>query len=198
MLLRNFFPVVFWVVCIVFANFYLFSRTKASIAIYETSPPFRIFDATNSGGLNNLLDEDPNRVWEKKNPSLAEFDFFLEMKLSHFWNGTNFQPRNFSFLRFTPCPGKPLPKFKLRFLLRESINVDKELRMPEDKVALVYDFTPKNESLLRISLSALPKFKQETNYPQGIYILTPEITIAKDSKSDCFAEISLEESPELK
>lgn len=184
-------PIFIAIILVLFGNYYLFSGTKKSINQYKENPPFRIEDATGSGGIHLLLDKDKNTVWRKKQDGKEDFDFFLEMKLSHFWNGTEFSPREFHYLNVYACPGESLPTFQMRFLLRESINVDKELRMPKDQLAFVYLFQEKNKSKVSIPLSKLPKFQKENNYPKNIYILTPEFK--EVSKDGCFAEIELEE-----
>lgn len=184
-------PIFFAISLVLLGNYYLFSGTKKSINRYKENPPFRIEDTTGSGGIHFLLDKDTNTVWRKKQQAKEDFDFFLEMKLSHFWDGTRFLPRQFQNLIVFACPGENLPAFQIRFLLRESINVDKELRMPKDQLAFVYRFAEKNQSKISISLSKLPKFKKESNYPENIHILTPEFKL--DSGEGCISEVELEE-----
>ncbi|TGK78098.1 hypothetical protein EHQ31_07080 [Leptospira montravelensis] len=184
-------PIFFAIAFVLLGNYYLFTGTKKSINQYKENPPFRIEDATGSGGIHLLLDKDKNTVWRKKQDGKEDFDFFLEMKLSHYWNGTEFSPREFRSLNVYACPGENLPTFQLRFLLRESINVDKELRMPKDQLAFVYLFQEKNKSKVSIPLSKLPKFQKENNYPKNINILTPEFK--EVSMDGCFAEVELEE-----
>lgn len=190
---RIWFPIAIWTLAILIANLYLFFRTEESISEYKLNPPFRIEDATGSGGLSRLLDRDLDSFWEKKKQSPVGFDFFLEMKLSHFWNGNEFSPREFKSLSLIPCKGQTVPKLKLRFLLRESINVDKELRLPEDSLAFEMVSQSETETEIKIPLTKLPKFKAEKNYPKGIYILTPEFTILEDSKSKCISEIQIDD-----
>ncbi|PJZ83902.1 hypothetical protein [Leptospira harrisiae] len=184
-------PVFFAISLVLFGNYYLFSGTKKNIRQYNENPPFRIEDTTGSGGIHFLLDKDKNTVWRKKQNGKEEFDFFLEMKLSHFWDGVEFSPRKFENLNVFACPGETLPTFQIRFLLRESINVDKELRMPKDQLTFVYRFEEKNKSKISIPLSKLPQFQNEKNYPKNIYILTPEFKLL--SKEGCIAEVELEE-----
>ncbi|MCW7493479.1 hypothetical protein ND861_12595 [Leptospira sp. 2 VSF19] len=185
-------PIFFAILFVLLGNYYLFSGTIKSINQYKDNPPFRIEDATGSGGIHLLLDKDKNTVWRKKQEGNEDFDFFLEMKLSHFWNGKEFSPREFQNLKVFACPGENLPTFQMRFLLRESINVDKELRMPKDQLAFVYIFKEKNKSNLAIPLSNLPKFQKENNYPENIHILTPEFKLL--SKDGCISEVELEET----
>ncbi|PJZ44588.1 hypothetical protein [Leptospira brenneri] len=186
-------PIATAVFLVLIGNYYLFSGTKKSIHQYKENPPFRIEDSTSSGGIHLLLDKDTKTVWRKKQNGKEDFDFFLEMKLSHFWNGNLFFPREFKNLNVFACPGESLPAFEMRFLLRESINVDKELRMPKDELALVYRFEEKNKTKVSIPLSKLPKFQKETNYPKNIHILTPEFKLIKTE--GCISEVELEEVP---
>lgn len=184
-------PILFAISLVLFGNYYLFSGTKKSIERYKENPPFRIEDVTGSGGIHYLLDKDKNTVWRKKQNAKEDFDFFLEMKLSHFWGGSIFLPRRFQDLTVYACSGETLPAFQMRFLLRESINVDKELRMPKDELTFVYRFEEKNKSQVSIPLLKLPKFQKETNYPKNIYILTPEFKIL--SSEGCLSEVELKE-----
>ncbi|MBM9546554.1 hypothetical protein JWG40_05965 [Leptospira sp. 201903074] len=184
-------PILFAISLVLFGNYYLFSGTKKSIERYKENPPFRIEDVTGSGGLHLILDKDKGTVWRKKQNAKEDFDFFLEMKLSHFWDGTQFLPRQFQNLIVFACPGEKLPAFQMRFLLRESINVDKELRMPKDELTFVYLFEEKNKSEVSIPLSKLPRFQKETTYPKNIHILTPEFKIL--STEGCLAEVELKE-----
>lgn len=186
-------PITFAISLLLFGNYYLFSGTKKKINEYKENPPFRIEDTTGSNGIHFLLDKDKNTVWRKKQNGKEDFDFFLEMKLSHFWNGSLFLPRQFQNLHVFACPGESLPAFQMRFLLRESINVDKELRMPKDELTFVYRFEEKNRSKVSISLSQLPKFQKETNYPENIFILTPEFKL--NAAEGCISEVELEEVP---
>lgn len=185
-------PIFFAISLVLFGNYYLFSGTKKNISRYNENPPFRIEDTTGSGGIHLLLDKNTNTVWRKKQNGKEDFDFFLELKLSHFWDGAEFSPRQFKNLNVIACPGETLPTFQMRFLLRESINVDKELRMPKDQLAFVYLFEEKNKSVISISLSKLPKFQKEKKYPENIHILTPEFKLL--TKEGCIAEVELEET----
>ncbi|TGN06963.1 hypothetical protein [Leptospira ilyithenensis] len=187
-------PVSLCFFSILSANYYLFSSTKSNIDRYHNFPPFRIEDATKSGGLGNLLDNDSETVWIKKLPSSADWDFFLEMKLSHFWDGVVFSPRNFTSLGWKACKGQTLPPFEAKLLLRESINVDKELRMPNDKLITVYRFGKENETKTEFPIQKYLNLKSEKNYPSGISILTVEVKLMDvDSTNNCFSEIILSE-----
>ncbi|EOQ88671.1 hypothetical protein LEP1GSC202_2711 [Leptospira yanagawae serovar Saopaulo str. Sao Paulo = ATCC 700523] len=185
------FPILFCVVCILFGNYFLYSGTNKKINRYKENPPFRIEDVTASTGLSFLLDKNPSTVWRKIRNSPVDFDFFLELHLSHVWDGNAFQPRKFESLMVEACPNDFIPPFTLRFLLRESINVDKELRMPKDIVSFVYSFQEKGKHQIFIPLNKLPKFQIESEYPKNIYILTPEFKL--DAETGCLAEVSLKE-----
>jgi hypothetical protein len=78
--------------------------------------------------------------------------------------------------------------------LRESINVDKELRLPEDRLIASYKFDEINKHRISRDISGIDHLKQETNYPNGIFIYTLEMTLPNDiSINDCFAEIKIKE-----
>lgn len=184
-------PIFFALVLVLFGNYFLFSGTNKKIERYKENPPFRIEDATASTGLSHLLDKNPSTVWRKIRNSQVDFDFFLEMQLSHVWDGNLFKPRKFESLLIEACPGETIPPFTLRFLLRESINVDKELRMPEDKISFVFQSKELGKKQISIPLDQLPHFQKETEYPKNIYILTPEFKI--QSETGCLAEVKLKE-----
>ncbi|WP_244934755.1 hypothetical protein [Leptospira jelokensis] len=169
----------------------MYSGTNQKIERYKENPPFRIEDVTASTGLSFLLDKNPSTVWRKIRNSPVDFDFFLEMQLSHAWDGKVFQPRKFESLSVEACPNDTIPPFTLRFLLRESINVDKELRMPKDMVSFVHSFQEKGKHQISIPLDKLPKFQIETEYPKNIYILTPEFKL--NGETGCLAEVKLKE-----
>lgn len=185
-------PIFFAVFCILFGNYFLYSGTNQKIERYKENPPFRIEDVTGSTGLSFLLDKNPSTVWRKIQNSQGDFDFFLEMQLSHVWDGKKFQPRKFTALVIDACPAETIPAFHLRFLLRESINVDKELRMPKDEVAFFYHFQETGKKQISIPLNKLPTFSVENNYPNNIFILTPEFKL--DRETGCLAEVRLLEN----
>ncbi|XDD45760.1 hypothetical protein AB3N60_13725 [Leptospira sp. WS39.C2] len=186
------FPILFAIGSVLYGNYFLFSGTNEKIERYKNNPPFRIEDATASIGLSLLLDKNPSTVWRKIRNSQGEFDFFLEMQLSHVWDGLVFQPRKFSSLEIKACPGESIPAFTLRFLLRESINVDKELRMPKDVISFVHTFKEKGQKQISIPLNKLPKFQIEKSYPNNIFILTPEFKL--EQETGCLSEVTLEET----
>ncbi|MDF3821365.1 hypothetical protein P3G55_15790 [Leptospira sp. 96542] len=184
-------PILFWIVLLSFGNYLLFSNTEKKISHYNENPPFRLEDTTRSGGIHHLLDKNPTTVWKKIGQRTEEFDFFLELHLTHYWDGEIYQPRLFTDLVVEACPDSYLPKFQTKILLRESINVDKELRMPKDKLAIEFNFNENFKKQVMIPLTNLPKFKKESNYPNGIFILTAEFI--SDSPYVCFSEVKLVE-----
>jgi len=185
-------PVFFAIFLILAGNYYIFSNTKKNIDRYHNSPPFRIEDATKSGELGNLLDKDFETAWIKKHPSPVNWDFFLEMALTHVWNGDHFSPRDFTSIIWKACKGQTLPAFEAKLLLRESINVDKELRMPTDKQIAVYRFDKKKETIATFPIRSHLHLKPEKNYPDGISIITVEVKLLDDkSTNNCFSEITL-------
>ena len=184
-------PIFFALVFVLFGNYFLFSGTNKKIESYKENPPFRIEDATASTGLSHLLDKNPSTVWRKIRNSQVDFDFFLEMQLSHAWDGNGFQPRKFESLVIESCPGETVPPFRLRFLLRESINVDKELRMPKDQMVFLFQSKEIGKKQISIPLNQLPKFQKENEYPNNIFILTPEFKI--ETETGCIADVTLKE-----
>ncbi|TGN20995.1 hypothetical protein [Leptospira idonii] len=189
MRISTFVPVFVWILLILFGNYFLISSTFKNMDVYHKIPPFRTEDATRSGNLSYLLDQDTNTVWQKKNNSPLDWDFFVEMKLTHVWNGNVFSPRNFRSLDWKACPGQNLPSFEAKLLFRESINIDKDLRLPDDKLISVFRFNGENKKQTSFSLDGFFPLKEESKYPLGISIITVEVKT--NTPNACFSEISL-------
>ncbi len=194
MWIKKILPVFLWILVLLVGNYQIVSTTLQKIEIYHTSPPFRIGSQTNTKNLLYLLDSDLHTIWERSVKRGNEPDFFLEMKLTHFWNGESFVPFPIKSIEWTACPGKKLPKFLAKVFFRESINVDKELRMPKDTLISSFAFSDVSETKVSFNLSGLEKLKIENHYPEGISIYTLEMTLMDPlTPNDCFSEIQLKE-----
>lgn len=187
-------PVILWTFAIAIGNYQIVSSTNSKILEYKSQPPFRIGSISNPSHLNFLLDDNLDTVWEKKVKQSGDVDFFLEMKLTHFFDGTLFVPFQVRKIQWTACPGKSLPRFTAKLLLRESINVDKELRLPQDKLVLSYNFNENGKRTAIQNLTVTKDLQAQSHYPEGIFIYTLEMTLPDDlSSNDCFSEIQLKE-----
>lgn len=142
--------------------------------IYSRNPPFRLDDFTQSyrvssqSRLDHLLDGDPTTQWRKLRPGQPERDFDLELVLTHRWDGESYAPKDFSKIEILPCSPT---KVQFSVLLRESINVDKELRLPEDHLVLSREIMTQPNVAIQIDLGSKLHLEPSKDYPNGISIL---------------------------
>ncbi len=181
-----------FVLGLVFSNLFIYFQTNKKIQIYNENPPFTRLDYTNSSRLDfnsklsHLFDKNPKTYWQKMK-EVENWDLDLELKLTHTLKQNIFQPREFSVIELTTC-GEDLSFWKWEIYLREAINVDKELRLPNDILILKQDFQTV-EKTFKINLP-----KQElkpVNYydPKEIYILG--IRLKAKNLYSCLSEINL-------
>lgn len=191
----QFLPYVLWALPILAGNFYLVSSTQKKMEAYHSHPPFLYGAWSSEKEIPNLLDGNPNTFWKRTENPNQDFDFFLEMKLSHYWDGSAFSPFPISGWEIHACPGKTLPAFKGNILLREAINVDKELRLPEDEILSSFeDTTGKSEHFL-IPMPKTKVWERVEEYPKGIYIYTITVKFLQElSANDCISEITTKET----
>jgi len=192
MKLTSILPVLFWIAAIAVGNYQIVSSTNQKIVEYHNNPPFRIGSLQNPSHLLYLLDSQLDTIWERKNYVKDQADFFIEMKLTHYYDGSSFVPFQVNGIQWIACPDKTLPKFNAKLFLRESINVDKELRLPEDKLVSSFEFREFGKLDYIKNIDVAKNLLKQSNYPTGIYIYTLEMTLPeKISENDCFAEIRL-------
>jgi len=185
-------PLIVWTLAIILGNYHLVSSTNQKIETYHNSPPFRIGALFHGKDLSNLLDSDPNTIWERKEKQEGQADFFLELKLTHFWSGNEFSPFPVKEIVWVSCNGRKLPEFTAKLILREAINVDKELRLPIDTVIQTFVSKDKNQNYITKPILNTQPLKKESVYPNGIYIYTLEMSLPKlISPNDCFSEIRI-------
>jgi hypothetical protein len=187
-------PLSLWAFALIFGNYQIFSTTNTKMETFHSQPPFRIGAVSNHKNLALVLDANLATYWERTEIPHSGSDFFLEMKLTHFWDGKVFSPFPTKSIAWKACPGRTLPKFRAKLYLRESINVDKELRMPKDQ--LITEIKNDSNGLKELSspISVVDNLKPETNYPHGISIYTLEVKLSEIlSPNDCFSEIMIRE-----
>ncbi|TGL62194.1 hypothetical protein EHQ58_03040 [Leptospira ognonensis] len=187
-------PVCIWAILIAVGNYQIISSTNKKIEQYHNAPPFRIDSVHHAKNLNHLVDSRPETEWERAVFRKGEPDFTIEMKLTHFYDGVSFVPFRIKGIEWRACQGKTLPPFTAKLFLRESINVDKELRLPIDKLEDSFSFDGAGKKIHSQAINIKTKFISQTDYPTGIYIYTLEVTLPNPlSPNDCFAEIKLTE-----
>ncbi|WCL48584.1 hypothetical protein [Leptospira sp. GIMC2001] len=161
--------------------------------IYPSSPPFRMVDHTKSyqisqeSSISNLLDNDSETHWNKLKESPSTIDWEIELSLTHYWNGSEFVPKNWKFIDITSCSDTDL---ELTILYREAINVDKVLRLPEDFIQKKINIQLLKNQNSRVELDGIKKLERTMNYPDGIYILT--ILGKHKEDSACLSLVDLE------
>lgn len=160
---------------VILSNGMIAWNTKSKIPIYAENPPFRLDDFTGSyktssqSKLNHLLDEDPDTKWIKWNEGSQDRDFDIELRLTHKWDGSSFVPIDWKNFQIKSCSHHPA---RFSILLREAINVDKELRLPDDTVIFTQEYNLDPTKPIEIPLDNLLNTKPTQAYPEGISILT--------------------------
>lgn len=178
---------VFWILSLGFGLGFVVFSTETKIEGYSKLPPFRKEAYVNPEKLRYLFDGNSNTVWEKLDENFLPWDLNLELGLSHIWNGTTFVPSGWNSLSIDGCPQSAGYLVDYSIFLRESINVDKELRMPNDTEIQSGQFVLKSGSTL-LSLTELMPKKNESQYPNGISIVGIKLKLPKNS---CLSELHL-------
>ncbi|PJE02665.1 MAG: hypothetical protein CK427_07215 [Leptospira sp.] len=175
-MIRRFWLPFIFVLAIALGNIYILTSSQSAILKYSENPPFRLDDFTKSyrissdSKLSFLLDKDPSSSWQKLAEGLDDKDFELELRLTHRWNGKEFSPKLPESLVISTCSNS---KLILSIILREAINIDKELRLPQDSLVFTQETDTQIDGTINIPLDSIrKKLKPTSNYPEGISILT--------------------------
>ncbi|TGM53194.1 hypothetical protein [Leptospira adleri] len=191
-------------ISIITGNILLFNSTKDKITAFETRPPFLAFDFTNSylrksnSRIGNLLDRDPTTTWTKLRESIREEDFQLELRHTHHLSQGKPRISSWKYLQIKACPETD-GNLTIDLILRESIDMDKELRMPKDEILgeRVLKFSESKHFLIPIEPYYKPVESKE--FPQKMFIWTISGTWIKDSNDQlkkgklCLEDIWLSE-----
>lgn len=180
-------------------NGLIFWNTRAKIPEYAENPPFRLDDFTKSyrfsseSKLIHLLDGDPSTRWTKLSTGADEKDFDMELRLTHRWDGDRYTPIPREKLEIQTCSAGSA-EFSL--VLREAINVDKELRLPDDRVVYSETYSFQANQTLDLPLDAKFSLSPTDTYPEGISILVlrakfPEKSSRDSEESTCLQSVSL-------
>lgn len=189
-------------------NAYIYFNTEKKIVSYAKSPPFRMEDFTKSNRKNksskikSLTDKDKSTFWIKaQNSFRPDYDLELELTLTHVYAEEKFKKKEFHSITFYSCltkenftPLRSPNQMQVDVFLREAINIDKELRLPNDtKVgSFILDF--KNSDSQKIDISQLFALEDTNNFPEKISLLT--LFIKDNSRHEkngktCIAEIEV-------
>lgn len=186
-------------VILIILNGIILIQTEKKIQFYSKNPPFMSYDFTESFILNsgskiqNLLDQNSSTKWIKLRNSLirpqneADFDFSIELRLSHFYKN-GYKPEFFNKIVLQSCAATQ-QKIKLTLFLHEAINVDKELRMPEEKNIGHYsvELLPGKKKEIDISREYTPE--NTNHFPENINIIGVKGKI--EGERGCLTDIYL-------
>ncbi len=186
-------PTLFCVLLLIF-NWIIYSSTNQKIGKYKHIPPFPTYDFTNSkDSILNLKDGDHTTYWRKGFDG-KEWDFDLELRFSHQLRSNVYVPKVFRELSIVPCEGYPPVSLNIEFFKREGINVDKELRMPEEfLVEKIVIQNIKSPYLYDISkyFKDLEVLKDYDG--RNMFILGVKARLMTETGIPCLAEIELKE-----
>lgn len=178
-------------------NGLIYLQTEKKIQFYSKNPPFMSYDFTDSINLNSdskiqsLLDQNPATKWIKMrnavNHQENNYDFSVELRLSHFYKN-GYKPEFFKKIILQSC-AKTHQRIKLTLFLHEAINVDKELRMPEEKNIGHYlvELLPGEKKEIDISREYKPE--NTSHFPENINIIGVKGKIK--GERGCFSDIYL-------
>ncbi|MCE9501402.1 MAG: hypothetical protein K8R21_13025 [Leptospira sp.] len=190
---------------LILSNIFIFQRTYLKINSYRTEPPFFQTDFTRSGRigdnskLRSLFDNDVSTFWIKEQDATG-FDFEAELRLTHFYDQDGFHPKHWENLRITACENETLKfvrpaSMQLELFSREAINVDKELRLPEEKIIGSYTINFETDSVKRISIKKELKIEESDSFPKKMYIIGIRAKLpapAGNAGKPCLSDIRLE------
>lgn len=192
--MRYFFSILIFISLVSF-NLYLYFYTEKKISEYEKIPPFRTEDYTASNLINpnsrlvHLKDKNKNTFWiREKESRYKNHDAEIEFTLTHFKKNSIYLPKDLEKIKIETCEPKP-EKIFLNLYLREAINIDKELRLPnsffQEKIIFEKEDISKKFKLKE-------KLIEQENFPNGIFIYTLFIKTFPEDKKTCISEISFE------
>nr|WP_232371631.1 hypothetical protein [Leptospira ainazelensis] len=191
-------------ISIITGNILLFNSTNSKIEVFELKPPFLAFDFTNSYlkksdyRIANLLDRNPKTTWRKVRDSSREEDFQLELRQTHHLSQNKPKISNWKFLQIIACPETD-EILKIDLVIRESIDMDKELRMPKDEIKGQKLLNFSKSKHFKIPLEPYYKPEESKEFPQKMFIWTVFGTWIKDEKEQlkdrtlCLEDIWLSE-----
>lgn len=192
-------------IAIIIGNLYLFNTTKNKIEAFTIQPPFLSFDFTNSylsnkdSRISHLLDRNPYTTWTKLRHSNRTEDFLLELRQTHHLKENKPEISKWKTLHVVGCK-QTLEKLKLGLILRESIDMDKELRMPKDRILgeRVLNFSESKH--FKIPLESYYQPETSLEFPQKMFIWTVNGTwitegrnYPNEKKGFCLEDIWLSE-----
>jgi hypothetical protein len=174
-MIKKYWVAIGFIGIILLGNGYIYWTTQNKMKSYPSNPPFRLDDYTKSykvsslSQISNALDKNKDTNWKKLSEGLVDKDWDMELSLTHFWNGKKFIPKSWKTIEILPCDSSDLV---LSLILREAINVDKILRLPEDFIQSTKTFQTQPGIPIYVDLQFKDKLLPTEIYPEGIYIIT--------------------------
>lgn len=190
--MNHYLPILFSLSLFVL-NWFIYSSTRDRISIYKHIPPFPSLDFSGSvDSIYSLQDGDHTTYWRKGGKN-SSWDFELELRFSHILKSGHYLPVGYKELSIIPCEGYPSVSIHGELFQREGINVDKELRMPSDRLLSQIDIPNlKTPFLFDISKLISVDGSPRTTYDgEGMGIIGFRARLITSEGIPCLAEISL-------
>ncbi len=181
-------------ISLILFNLYLYFYTEKKISLYSKIPPFRIEDFTFSkkSKLLDLKDGDPKTVWLKEQESrYQKYDAELEYTLTHEYSNGNYIPKKINTLSVRICEDETTKpeKIQIDLFLREAINIDKALRLPDNFFVQSFDFQFGESLVEKKTFQLGPDLKITKQFPEGIFIYTIFLKTFPEQKRICIADV---------
>ncbi|MCG6169252.1 hypothetical protein LFX25_15515 [Leptospira sp. FAT2] len=164
-------------IAILSGNLYLWNTTKNRIETYTERPPFLAFDFTNSylsdrnSRISHLLDRNKATTWTKLRGSDLKQDFLVELRQTHHLQNGKPEISNWKTLHVVGCP-ETVGELKLEIILRESIDMDKELRLPKDQILGEQVLRFSESKHFEIPLGQYYRPGKSEEFPQNMFLWT--------------------------
>jgi hypothetical protein len=191
------FLVLFLPISLVLGNVYIYFTTKKKIEAYAKIPPFRTEDYTvsnkidKSSELINLKDKNPDTHWKKLRDSrYKKYDAELEYTLTHEWKENQLVPKQFNSLRIILCKEDKPKDLDIDIFLREAINIDKDLRLPDSFFYKSYHFSEELKNEIIQKDFELKNLSISSEFPKNIFIIT--LFLKTSSPKSCISDIYFE------
>ena len=191
------FLVLFLPISLVLGNLYIYFKTKKNIELYSKIPPFRVEDYTFSNKIDktsnliHLKDKNPNTYWKKLRDSrYLKYDVELEYTLTHEWKENQLVPKKFNSLILILCNEDKPKNLDIDIYLREAINIDKDLRLPDSFFYKSYHFSEELKNNKIQKDFELNNLSISSEFPQNIFIVT--LFLKTSTINTCISDIYFE------
>jgi hypothetical protein len=142
------------------------------------------------------LDSDKKTVWIRGTDRNPLKDLEIELRMTHYYDGKQFQKKKYSKLYIEGCshPKNSEPQsVDLELFIREAINVDKVLRLPTEYILANYSLLEMKNGLHIIDLHPNLSIKESQLFPENMYIIGIRLKMQSNQPIVCLSEIYLGE-----